>query len=122
MQMATLQDWMKTTFRLTAITINIVGFQQRTGTLGKTDQPDVEKSRMMSSEFQMLTSLLPGKNSTKFQRVHLHLRGPASQWNSLKYYSSKPEVEKTEFKMPFSLQDKLIHPFIVMAQRLFKLK
>jgi len=43
----------------------------------------------------MHVSPLPDKSSTKFQRLYLCFRGPASDWDPREYYAAKPEVYKT---------------------------
>jgi len=59
-------------------------------------KPEAEKSKMATSEFEMNASPLVDKISTKFQRLHLYFRGPASHWNTRKYYSTKQEVRKSK--------------------------
>ena len=43
---------------------------------------EVEKSKMAASNFQIHSSPLSDKISTKFQRLYLHFRGPAFHWDS----------------------------------------
>jgi len=59
-------------------------------------KPEVEKTNMAASKLEMHVSSLPDEISTKFQRLYLCFLRLASHWESLEYYATKPEVDKTD--------------------------
>ena len=79
------------------------------------------QSKMAATKLQLHVSSLPGKMSTKFQRLYLCSGAPASHWDSWEYYSTEPEVEISKMaasKLQMhvnSLPDKILSKF----QRLY---
>jgi len=57
-------------------------------------KPEVDKTNMAASKLEMHVSPLPDETSTKFQRLYLCLREPASHWNPQEYYTTEPGVSK----------------------------
>src|SRR5664279_961535 len=58
------------------------------------------KSKMAASKPDILISQLLDKIETKFQRLTLHFRDPATQWGWLKYCATKPEVKNPIWRPP----------------------
>jgi len=67
-------------------------------------KPEVENTNMAASKLEMHVSPLPDKISTKFQRLYLCFRGPASPWDTRAYYSTKTEVDKSKMMVACYLE------------------
>jgi len=57
---------------------------------------EVEQSNMAASILEMHVFPLPDKILTKFQRLYVCFRAPASHWDTRTYYPTKTEVDKTK--------------------------
>src|SRR5664279_40176 len=62
-----------------------------------------QKSKMAASKPDILISQLLDKIETKFQRLTLHFRGPATQWEWLEYCATKTEAENPIWRPTFPL-------------------
>ena len=58
--------------------------------------PEVEKSKMATSQLQMRVFALSDKISTEIQRLYLRFWGPAFHWNLWEWCATKPEVGSTK--------------------------
>src|SRR5664279_4511844 len=65
------------------------------------EQTRSRKSNITASKPDILISQLLDKIETKFQMLTLHFRGPATQWDWLEYYATKPEVENSIWRPTF---------------------
>ena len=64
------------------------------------DQTGCGKFNMAASEPEIPTSQLPSGIETKFQRLNLHFRGPAFEWDWCKYCPTKPDVVNPIWQPP----------------------
>ena len=66
------------------------------------DKTGSEKYKMAASKQDLDIIRLVDEIETKFQRLILHLRGPATQRDYWEYCTIKPEVENPRWRPPIS--------------------
>jgi hypothetical protein len=64
------------------------------------DQTGSQKSNMAAAKPEVLISQVLDKVDTKFQMLHPHFRGPASQWSCHQHCGVKPEVRNQIWRKP----------------------